>query len=134
MRLLGIDTAYRNDAADPELVAQGNAEGRVVLTKDRGLLQRRELSAGAYVRGDSPDDQLADVLDRFAPPVAPWTRCLACNGGLDPVAKQEVEHLLEPGPARRTTVSPGAASAASSTGTVPMPAGCRPRRPGRPRQ
>ena len=97
MRLLGIDTAYRNDASDPELVAQGNAEGRVVLTKDRGLLQRRELSAGAYVRGDSPDDQLADVLDRFAPPVAPWTRCLACNGGLDPVEKHEVEHLLEPG-------------------------------------
>ena len=73
MRLLGIDTAYRNDASDPELVSQGNAEGRVVLTKDRGLLRRRELAAGAYVLGSSPDDQLADVLDRFAPPLAPWT-------------------------------------------------------------
>jgi uncharacterized protein with PIN domain len=97
MRLLGIDTAYRNDASDPELVEQGNAEGRVVLTKDRGLLRRRELGAGAYVLGSSPDDQLADVLDRFAPPLAPWTRCLACNGGLEPVEKQRVEHLLEPG-------------------------------------
>jgi uncharacterized protein len=97
MRLLGIDTAYRNDASDPELVSQGNAEGRVVLTKDRGLLRRRELGAGAYVLGSSPDDQLADVLDRFAPPLAPWTRCLACNGGLSPVDKQAVEHLLEPG-------------------------------------
>jgi uncharacterized protein with PIN domain len=97
MRLLGIDTAYRNDASDPELVEQGNAEGRVVLTKDRGLLRRRELDAGAYVLGSSPEDQLADVLDRFAPPLAPWTRCLACNGGLEPVDKQHVEHLLEPG-------------------------------------
>src|SRR6266705_1818395 len=40
MRLLGIDTAYRNDAADAELVAQAAAEGRVVLTQDRGLLRR----------------------------------------------------------------------------------------------
>jgi uncharacterized protein with PIN domain len=97
MRLLGIDSAYRNDAADPELVEQGNAERRIVLTKDRGLLRRRELAAGAYVRGSSPTDQLADVLDRFAPPLAPWTRCLACNGDLERVEKRHVEHLLEPG-------------------------------------
>jgi hypothetical protein len=101
MRLLGIDVAYRNDAADVELVAQAAAEQRVVLTQDRGLLRRRALTAGAYVRGSRPDDQLADVLDRFDPPLAPWSRCLACNGNLEPVAKQEIQHLLEPG-TRRT--------------------------------
>jgi hypothetical protein len=101
MRLLGIDVAYRNDAADVELVAQAAAEQRVVLTQDRGLLRRRALTAGAYVRGSRPDDQLDDVLDRFDPPLAPWSRCLACNGNLEPVAKQEVQHLLEPG-TRRT--------------------------------
>jgi uncharacterized protein with PIN domain len=100
MRLLGIDTAYRNDADDAELVAQAAAERRVVLTQDRGLLRRRALTAGAYVRGSRPDDQLADVLDRFDPPLAPWSRCLACNGSLQPVAKQEVQHLLEHGTRR----------------------------------
>jgi uncharacterized protein len=69
----------------------------VVLTQDRGLLRRRALPAGAYVRGNRADGQLADVLDRFAPPLAPWTRCAACNGGLEPVAKDEVEDMLEPG-------------------------------------
>ncbi|MBD0324072.1 MAG: hypothetical protein ICV72_11905, partial [Aldersonia sp.] len=59
MRLLGIDTAYRNDAADAELVAQAAAERRVLLTQDRGLLRRRALTAGAYVRGSGADDQLA---------------------------------------------------------------------------
>jgi uncharacterized protein with PIN domain len=101
MRLLGLDVAYRNDAADVELVAQAAAEQRVVLTQDRGLLRRRALTAGAYVRGSRPDDQLADVLDRFDPPLAPWSRCLVCNGILEPVAKQEVQHLLEDG-TRRT--------------------------------
>jgi uncharacterized protein with PIN domain len=103
MRLLGIDTAYRNDASDAELVAQGAAEQRVVLTQDRGLLRRRALTAGAYVRGGSTDEQLADVLDRFRPPLAPWSRCLACNGGLEPVAKVHVQHLLQPGTRRTYT-------------------------------
>jgi uncharacterized protein with PIN domain len=103
LRLLGVDAAYRNDADDPELVEQANAEGRVLLTQDRGLLRRGALRAGAYVRGSRPDDQLADVLDRFAPPLDPWSRCPACNGALHPVTKPEIEHLLRPGTRRSYT-------------------------------
>jgi uncharacterized protein with PIN domain len=100
MRLLGLDVAYRNDADDDELVVQANAERRVLLTQDRGILRRRALADGAYVAGSRPDDQLADVLDRFAPALRPWTRCPSCNGGLVFVAKHEVEHLLPPGTRR----------------------------------
>lgn len=103
MRLLGIDVAYRNDASDDELVAQAAAEQRVLLTQDRGLLRRRALVAGAYVRGSHPDRQLADVLDRFAPALRPWSRCPACNGALAPVAKRQVEHLLREGTRRSYT-------------------------------
>jgi uncharacterized protein len=101
LRLLGIDAAYANDRDDDELVMQANAEDRVLLTQDRGLLRRRALRLGAYVRGAHPDDQLRDVLDRFAPPLAPWTRCTACNGLLAPARKADVERLLLPG-TRRT--------------------------------
>jgi uncharacterized protein with PIN domain len=101
LRLVGVDTAYRNDMDDDALIAQANAERRVLLTKDRRMLRRRMLWLGAYVRGDHPDEQLADVLGRFAPPLAPWTRCTACNGPLVPVPKRDVEHLLRPG-TRRT--------------------------------
>lgn len=101
LRLLGVDVAYRNDAHDPELVEQADAEQRILLTQDRGLLRRRALWLGAYVRGSRPDDQLTDVLSRFAPPLAPWTRCPACNGRLEPVAKEEIAHRLPPG-TRRT--------------------------------
>lgn len=101
LRLLGVDTAYSNDAADDELLAQANEQGRVLLTQDRGLLRRRGLRHGAYVRGASPDEQLTDVLDRFAPPLAPWTVCSACNGRLVAVAKTDVEQQLQPG-TRRT--------------------------------
>ncbi|MCW2904501.1 MAG: hypothetical protein JWO67_6766 [Streptosporangiaceae bacterium] len=100
LRLIGIDTAYSNDRDDDELILQANAERRVLLTQDRGLLCRRKLWRGAYVRGAYPDDQLRDVLERFAPPLAPWTRCTSCNGFLTPAGKSDVEHLLRPGTLR----------------------------------
>ena len=100
LRLLGIDTAYRNDAADDSLIAQANAEHRVLLTQDRGLLRRRALWSGAYVYGARPPQQLADVLERFAPPLAPWTRCTACNGELTSVPKEDILELIEPGTRR----------------------------------
>ena len=101
LRLTGVDAAYDNEASDDHLVRQANAERRVLLTQDRGLLCRRQLWAGAYVRGAHPDDQLSDVLDRFVPPLAPWTRCTACNGQLRAVPKHDVEPQLQPG-TRRT--------------------------------
>ena len=101
LRLLGVDTAYRNEADDAELVAQSLAQDRLLLTQDRGLLKRRALRRAAYVRGSRPDDQLADVLDRFALPLAPYTLCTACGARLEPVAKADVLDRLEPG-TRRT--------------------------------
>src|SRR5437762_1956891 len=74
LRLAGVDAAYVNDAGDDALIEQANADRRVLLTQDRALLRRRALWLGAYVRGACPDDQLRDVLDRFRPPLAPWTR------------------------------------------------------------
>lgn len=100
MRLLGLDAAYRNDADDEQLVDRARRDDRVLLTRDRGLLQRRSLPTGAYVRGTAPDEQFADVLDRFRPPLAPWSRCTACNGLLRPVPAAEVRAELEPGTLR----------------------------------
>jgi uncharacterized protein len=101
LRLVGVDAAYDRDADDDHLIERANAERRVLLTQDRGLLRRHSLWLGAYVRGTGPDDQFADVLGRFAPPLAPWTRCTACNGLLVPAAKADVAAQLAPG-TRRT--------------------------------
>ena len=100
LRLLGLDAAWSNDAAAADLAARAAAEDRVLLTQDRGLLMRRWVP-GALVRGSRPDDQLADVLDRFAPGLAPLTRCTACGARLEPVPKAEVADLLPSG-TRRT--------------------------------
>ena len=100
LRLLGLDAAWSNDAEDADLAARAIADERVLLTQDRGLLMRRGVP-GALVRGSRPDDQLADVLDRFAPALAPLTRCTACGAHLEAVSKAEVADRLPPG-TRRT--------------------------------
>ncbi|MGN6302663.1 MAG: Mut7-C RNAse domain-containing protein [Angustibacter sp.] len=101
MRLLGLDVAYERQADDDQLVAAANDQERMLLTQDRGLLRRRALRLGAFVRGAGSAAQLDDVLDRFAPALAPWTRCPQCNAVLEVADRAQVEHLLEPG-TRRT--------------------------------
>ncbi|WP_416520611.1 Mut7-C RNAse domain-containing protein [Streptomyces achromogenes] len=101
LRLLGVDTAYEStDIGDPALAARSAAEKRVMLSRDRGLLRRRELWAGAFVYSTRPDDQLHDILDRFDPELRPWTRCTACNGLLRDAAKEEIADQLHDGTQR----------------------------------
>ncbi|MFJ3620349.1 Mut7-C RNAse domain-containing protein [Streptomyces iakyrus] len=98
LRLLGVDTAYEStDIGDPALAARSAAEQRVMLSRDRGLLRRRELWAGAFVYSTRPEEQLRDVLDRFEPELLPWTRCTACNGMLRKASKEEVTDQLQQG-------------------------------------
>jgi uncharacterized protein with PIN domain len=101
LRLLGVDAAYESvDIGDAALAARSAAEQRVMLTRDRGLLRRRELWAGAYVYSHRPPEQLKDVLARFVPPLRPWTRCTACNGTLAPAGPASVREQLHEGTER----------------------------------
>jgi uncharacterized protein with PIN domain len=103
LRLLGVDAAYPTEAADTDddrLLARSTAEQRVLLTRDQGLLRRRDARWAAYVRGQRPREQLTDVLDRFAPPLRPWSRCPVCNGRLVGVDVAEVADQLRPGTLR----------------------------------
>jgi uncharacterized protein with PIN domain len=84
LRLLGFDTWYETDIDDADLVAHAVADTRTVLTRDIGLLKRGALTDGAWVRATDPDEQLLEVVDRFAlgGRLRPYSRCLRCNGRL----------------------------------------------------
>jgi len=101
MRLLGIDAAYEPNGDDLTLAVRSAAEHRELLTRDRGLLFRRIVHDGALIRSGDVDSQLEDILSRFAPRLAPWTRCLRCGALLAEVPAAEVAAQLEPG-TRRT--------------------------------
>jgi hypothetical protein len=98
LRLLGFDTAYRNDCGDDELADTSVMERRVLLTRDRGLLKRRAVTHGLFIRADDPDQQLIDVVRRLhlSGGLRPFSRCMACNGVIEPVDKALVAGRLEP--------------------------------------
>ena len=98
LRMLGIDAAYSNDADDNALAQIAAAEGRVLLTRDRGLLKRKLVVYGHCVRNSEPRSQLIAILHRYHlhDSVRWWSRCLRCNGLLEPVAKALIAEQLEP--------------------------------------
>ncbi|HEX6416939.1 MAG TPA: Mut7-C RNAse domain-containing protein [Acidimicrobiales bacterium] len=98
LRLAGFDVRWGSDLDDDELLAMSRAEHRILLTRDRGLLKRRRLTHGLFVRGDEPVDQVVGVLRRLdlGGRLAPFTRCLACGGTLVAVPKAEVLDRLPP--------------------------------------
>jgi len=96
LRLLGFDTLFHNDLGDRELARLAAQEGRILLTRDKALLMRREVTHGCYVREGSPREQLAALVGRLDlyREVRPFTRCMECNGALRPVDKRVVAGRL----------------------------------------
>ncbi len=92
LRMAGFDTLYRNDYSDSELALLSQSESRIVLTRDRGLLKRNQVTHGFFVRHDEPFLQLVSVIERFDlhNELKPFTRCLRCNNLLDTVAKENI--------------------------------------------
>ena len=98
LRLLGFDCLYQNDYDDDTVATIADREHRTVLTRDRALLQRRIITRGYFVREVRPRLQVKEVLARFDlyRLVAPFSRCIRCNGALQVVDKQSIEERLEP--------------------------------------
>src|SRR5262245_51114507 len=92
LRLLGFDTAYESHCDDAYLAATAAAEGRIILTRDSGLLKRNVVTHGLFVRAQQPRAQLLEVARRLqlVSRLDPFTRCLACNGVLTAVSEEEV--------------------------------------------
>ncbi len=99
LRLLGFDCLYRNDYSDDQLTALASGERRCLLTRDRGLLMRAAITHGYCLRGQAPSEQVVEVLRRFdlAGQLAPFSRCVRCNGRLHEVDKDAVQHRLQLG-------------------------------------
>jgi len=98
LRMLGLDTCYRNDFEDEEIVALAGQEGRIILTRDRGLLMRSAVTHGYWLRSTAPVAQARKVVRRFdlREQVQPFTRCLRCNGTLEAVPAEAVRDRVPP--------------------------------------
>jgi uncharacterized protein with PIN domain len=98
LRLAGFDTLYQNACDDPDLARISANERRILLTRDIGLLKRKKVTHGYFLRSQNPEAQLKEVLKRFDlyGSVKPFNRCIKCNGKLERVDKEAVRNRLEP--------------------------------------
>lgn len=98
LRVLGLDTTYERSADDATLAAVAAAEDRVLLSRDRGVLKRRAVQHGYLPRSDDPEEQALEVVRRFrlVPHLAPFSRCVRCNGVLESVTRDEVWDAIPP--------------------------------------
>ena len=98
LRLLGIDVLYDNAATDQDLVTVVRRTGRGLLSRDRRLLMHGAIKNGFSPRSQRPLEQTREVVQRFelSPKLAPFTRCLRCNGRVSPAPKESVLGQLQP--------------------------------------
>ncbi len=98
LRMLGFDTHYNNQYMDEEIAMQAYIENRVLLTRDVGLLKRRDVLRGYWLRNQQPKKQLEEIMLHFDlfNDIRPLTRCMKCNGEIRSVPKELVyDQLLE---------------------------------------
>ena len=98
LRMLGFNALYSNDYNDSTLTEISVDEKRILLTRDKKLLMRKQITHGYYVREKQPQRQLLEIVSRFdlAKSLKPFTRCLHCNDIIQPVSKEVIAHHLMP--------------------------------------
>jgi uncharacterized protein len=101
LRAYGYDAAYAPHVDDSQLIGRALAEGRVLLTRDSGLMQRRVVARGSLravlLRSDQVAEQLRQVVGELElAGDRALSRCLECNVELEPRPKAEVSERLPP--------------------------------------
>ncbi len=97
LRLIGADVAYSNDIDDDTLLRRAEEEHRLVLTRDRAMIDRVCKIPRYFVRWNRLDDQLRDIVEHFdVTTFVPFSRCLRCNVPVRDVDKDTVRQRLWP--------------------------------------
>lgn len=103
LRLLGFDTLYGNGLDDAELATITSREKRILLTRDVGLLKRKAVVRGQWLRSRDPEEQVSELVEalHLKRLLRPFTRCMACNGNLVAIERKDVVDLVPPRVYRR---------------------------------
>ncbi len=102
LRLFGFDVIYFRDISDKSLIRKALKEKRTVLTRDTGMILRKEFSRGLLdyilIESDFLFNQLRQVLSYFSLDDINHSlpRCNICNCQLLKVEKKDVKKSVPP--------------------------------------
>ena len=96
LKILGFDALFFSKIEDDELLTIARKEGRILLTKDTGLIQQAKDVETLFLESEEWQDQVPQVLEHFnlREKVAPHTRCIDCNVALKNLPKKNAKNLV----------------------------------------
>jgi len=100
--MMGYDSVFFSGADDSAMVKQALAEGRVILTRDTGIMRRRAVSSGRVkailIESEEPQRQMRQLMRAFdlKTQTRPFTLCLECNTPLESRSREEMAGRLPP--------------------------------------
>jgi len=96
LRLLGFDTAWSNDLDDETIIDRALAQGRIILTRDLGILRNGRVSHGYWLRHTDPVLQMQELVRalHLRGSIKPFVRCMECNGEVQAIAREQAAPLV----------------------------------------
>lgn len=100
LRMMGYDALLFRGEDDGEMVMAAKAEGRIILTRDTKVVQRRPVASGkvraVLLVNEDPEEQLREVVRSLGLRwrMAPFTVCVEDNQRLEPRSREELRGAL----------------------------------------
>lgn len=100
LRLCGYSAEYNRSIGDWEMLRHCMSDGLVLLTRDRGVIERWQVRRGAVcaLLLDSVDasEQLGQVMSHFGLQTREATLCSVCNTLLEPLPRRDARKRVPP--------------------------------------
>jgi hypothetical protein len=101
LRVMGYDALFIPDVDDGELLRVAREQGRIVLTRDRYILERRPVTQGQVRVVLVTSDDFRKQIQQLAEELGlhshnGFTLCVECNEPLQSVSKRQVEDRVPP--------------------------------------
>jgi len=98
LKILGFDALYFSKIEDGDLMALAQKEGRVLLSRDNGLIGKSCNIKTLFIESEDWNTQVEQVLNEFElwDDVSPYSRCIECNVELKDLPKKKARNLVTP--------------------------------------
>ncbi len=98
LKILGFDALYFSKIEDSDLLVLAQKEGRVLLSRDNGLIGKSRNIKTLFIESEDWNTQVEQVLNEFElwDDVSPYSRCIECNVELKDLPKKKARNLVTP--------------------------------------
>ncbi len=98
LKILGFDALYFSKIEDSDLLVLAQKEGRVLLSRDNGLIGKSRNIKTLFIESEDWNTQVEQVLNEFElwEDVSPYSRCIECNVELRDLPKKKARNLVTP--------------------------------------